>query len=78
MSRWVIDAALSLSWYLKDELNRTYSLDVLSGLVENGLAMAHRSKRIGTEDLTDIVRSLRSLAITVDRPVPTRFWSCQS
>ena len=35
MSRWIIDASLTLGWYLKDEEDRAYSLEVLAGLAEN-------------------------------------------
>ena len=58
-------AALSLGWYLKDEDDRTYNLDVLAGLktnealvpflwtyeVANGLVMAHRRKRLAESDI---------------------------
>ena len=70
MSRWIVDASLSLGWYLKDEQDRSYNLAVLAGLrdneaivpflwayeVSNALVMAHRRKRITSHDL---VRSLR-------------------
>ena len=35
MSRWVVDASLTLGWYLQDEQDRTYNLEVLAGLKEN-------------------------------------------
>jgi len=35
VSRWVVDASLSLGWYFKDEEGRTYNLDVLAGLRDN-------------------------------------------
>ena len=34
MSRWIVDASLSLGWYLKDELDCSYDLEVLAGLTE--------------------------------------------
>jgi len=65
VSQWIVDAALSLGWYLKDEDDRTYNLDVLAGLktnealvpflwtyeVANGLVMAHRRKRLAESDI---------------------------
>jgi predicted nucleic acid-binding protein len=82
VSRWIVDASLSLGWYLKDEADRSYNLEVLAGLkendalipflwvyeVSNGLLMAHRRKRITTEELSEILGSLKSLPITVDPP----------
>ncbi len=35
MSRWIVDASLSLGWFLKDEEDRAYNLEVLAGLKEN-------------------------------------------
>src|SRR5712691_7452070 len=66
--------------YLKDEDDRTYSLDVLAGLttnealvpflwtyeVANGLVMAHRRKRLAESDITTILQSLKTLPISVD------------
>ena len=60
MSNFVLDASLALQWFLEDETDRKYSLNVLAGLAEkralvpilwfyevgNGLLMAHRRKRI--------------------------------
>ena len=80
MSRWVVDASLCLGWYLKDEEDRAYNLEVLAALhendaivpllwayeVANGLVMAHRRNRIALEDLTEIIQSLNALPITVD------------
>ena len=82
MSRWVVDASLTLGWYLQDEQDRTYNLEVLAGLKENegvvpfirtyeisdGLVMAHRRKRITSGNLAEILDNLRDLPITVDTP----------
>lgn len=68
MSRWVVDASLTLGWYLQDEQDRTYNLEVLAGWKENegvvpfiwtyeisnGLVMAHRRKRITSGNLAEI------------------------
>jgi predicted nucleic acid-binding protein len=77
VSRWIVDASLSLGWYLKDKGDRTYILEVLAGLkendvivpflwtseVSNGLVMAHRRKRITVEELDEITESLKGLPI---------------
>jgi predicted nucleic acid-binding protein len=82
VSQWIVDASLALGWYLKDEDDRTYNLDVLAGLnanealvpflwtyeVANGLVMAHRRKRLAESDITTILESLKGLPITVDPP----------
>lgn len=82
MSQWIVDASLALGWYLKDEEDRAYNLDVLAGLetneavvpflwtyeVANGLVMAHRRKRVTQDELVEIMASLRALPIIVDPP----------
>lgn len=82
MSQWIVDASLALGWYLKDEDDRAYNLEVLAGLnandalvpflwtyeVANGLVMAHRRKRLGQADVSTILESLKGLPITVDQP----------
>lgn len=69
-------------FYLKDEDDRTYNLDVLAGPktnealvpflwtyeVANGLVMAHRRKRLAEADIATIIESLKALPITVDSP----------
>ena len=35
MSQWIVDASLVLGWYLKDEDDRTYNLDIPAGLRAN-------------------------------------------
>jgi predicted nucleic acid-binding protein len=80
VSQWIVDASLTLGWYLKDEDDRTYNLDVLAALktnealvpflwtyeVANGLVMAHRRKRLAESDIGTILESLKALPITVD------------
>lgn len=82
MSQWIIDASLALGWYLTDEGDRTYGLEVLEALkanealvpflwtyeVANGLVMAYRRKRLAESDITTILESLRALPIAVDPP----------
>ena len=75
MSQWVVDASLTLGWYLKDEQDRGYSLAVLAGLreneavvlflwayeISNGLVMACRRSRITMTDLNEILDNLKAL-----------------
>ena len=82
MSQWIIDASLALGWYLKDEADRAYNLDVLAGLdqnevivpflwayeVSNGLVMAYRRKRVTLENVAEILESIKSLPIAIDPP----------
>jgi predicted nucleic acid-binding protein len=82
VSQWIVDASLTLGWYLKDEDDRAYNLDVLAGLktnealvpflwtyeVANGLVMAHRRKRLAESDIVTILQSLKALPISVDPP----------
>jgi len=35
VSQWIVDASLTLGWYLKDENDRAYNLAVLAGLNAN-------------------------------------------
>lgn len=82
MSQWVVDASLTLAWYLKDEKDRAYPLAVLAGLrehdiivpflwtyeVANALVMACRRKRVTVAELTEILESLKMMPITLDPP----------
>jgi predicted nucleic acid-binding protein len=84
VSQWIVDASLTLGWFLEDEQGREYSLSVLDRLNENdgivpflwtyevgnGLVMAHRRKRITLEQVTDFLDRLRNLPITVELPDP--------
>lgn len=84
MSQWVVDASLTLQWYLKDEEDRDYGLAVLGGLreneaivpflwtyeISNALVVAHRRKRLGAAEIVDILDNLRDLPIRIDRPEP--------
>ena len=83
MSQWVVDASVALGWYLKDEDDRTYNLNVLAGLntnevpflstyeVTNGLVMAYRRKRVGQGKSIRFSAACglcRSLWISLTRP----------
>jgi len=86
VSQWIVDASLALGWYLKDEDDRAYNLEVLAGLnanealvpflwtyeVANGLVMAYRRKRLAQSDVSTILESLQALPVTVDRPDANR------
>jgi predicted nucleic acid-binding protein len=86
VSQWIVDASLTLGWYLKDEDDRTYNVAILAGLkanealvpflwtyeVANGLVMAHRRKRLAESDIATILESLKALPITVDSPDANR------
>lgn len=77
MSDFVLDASLALQWFLEDEVDRKYSLEVLSGFsnnralvpllwfyeVGNGLLMAHRRKRIAVDQIESFLERLKALPI---------------
>ena len=80
MTPWIVDASLAMTWYLLDEDNRQYGLEVLSSLPEreirvpalfifeilNALVMAHRRKRIGLDLLNEILGRFAALNIVVE------------
>lgn len=77
MSDFVLDASLTLQWFLEDEADRTYSLAVLASLSEkralvpslwfyevgNGLLMAHRRKRISLDQMDGFLTRLQALPV---------------
>ena len=77
MSDFVLDASLTLQWFLEDEANREYSLAVLASLSEkralvpmlwyyevgNGLVMAYRRKRIAFDQIDGFLTRLKTLPI---------------
>ena len=77
MSDLVLDASLALRWFLEDETDRKYSLEILASLSEkravvpmlwfyevgNGLLMAHRRKRISLEQIDGFLARLKTLPI---------------
>ena len=77
MSELVLDASLALQWFLEDEADREYSLNVLTSLAEkralvpvlwfyeigNGLLMAHRRKRISLDQIGGFLKRLTALPI---------------
>ena len=81
MSDFVLDASLALQWFLEDETNRQYGLDVLASLSEkralvpilwfyevgNGLVMAHRRKRISRDQFVGFISRVENLPIDCAR-----------
>ena len=77
MSDFVLDASLALQWFLEDETDRQYSLEILASLSEkralvpmlwfyevgNGLLMAFRRKRISLEQIAGFLTRLTALPI---------------
>ena len=77
MTDFVLDASLALQWFLEDESDRQYGLDVLASLsakhatvpmlwfyeVGNGLLMAYRRKRITFDQIAGFLARLKALPI---------------
>jgi len=84
VSDLVLDASLTLQWFLEDEADRKYSLSVLSSLSEkqavvpvlwfyevgNGLLMACRRKRIAQDQIVGFLTRLKNLPIEAAPQVP--------
>jgi len=82
---FVLDASLALQWFLEDEADRKYSLQVLSKLntkravvpvlwfyeVGNGLLMAQRRKRITRQQVESFLEHLRKLPIDAIDQTPS-------
>ena len=89
MSDLVLDASLALQWFLEDETDRDYSLGVLKSLSEkiavvptlwfyeigNGLLMAHRRKRISSEQIDGFLTRLGALPIEAASQSPSEMLS---
>ena len=85
MSDFVLDASLTLQWFLEDEADRNYSLAVLASLSEkrtlvpllwfyevgNGLLMAYRRKRITFDQIGGFLTRLRALPIEAAQQTPS-------
>lgn len=85
MSDFVLDASLTLQWFLEDETNRGYSLAVLASLSEkralvpmlwfyevgNGLMMAYRRKRITFGQIDGFLTRLKALPIDAAQQTPS-------
>jgi predicted nucleic acid-binding protein len=85
VSSFVLDASLALKWFLEDESDRKYSLEILARLSEqralvpvlwfyeigNGLVMAYRRKRITLEQADGFLNRLKALPIDAAQEEPT-------
>ena len=85
MSDFVLDASLTLQWFLEDEADREYALAVLSGLAEkralvpslwfyevgNGLLMALRRNRISLDQMQGFLKRLKDLPIDAAQQTPS-------
>jgi predicted nucleic acid-binding protein len=85
VSHLVLDASLALHWFLTDEVDRAYSLNILNSLsnkratvptlffyeVGNGLLMACRRKRITFDEIHGFLTRLKALPIEAARENPT-------
>ncbi len=85
MSDLVLDASLTLQWFLEDEADREYGLAVLASLstkraavpilwfyeVGNGLLMAHRRKRITIDKIDGFLTRLKALPIDASEQPPS-------
>ncbi len=85
MSDLVLDASLTLQWFLEDESGRQYGLSILASLsskraavpilwfyeVGNGLLMAHRRKRIRLDQVDGFLTRLKALPIDAAQQVPS-------
>jgi predicted nucleic acid-binding protein len=81
----VLDASLTLQWFLEDERDREYSLRILRSLSErraivpilwfyevgNGLLMAYRRKRISFKQIDEFLMRLGKLPIDAAEQSPS-------
>ena len=88
MSDFVLDASLTLQWFLEDEADRKYSLAVLASLSEkralvpmlwfyevgNGLIMAYRRKRIAFDQIDGFLTRLKTLPIDAAQQTPSEIF----
>jgi predicted nucleic acid-binding protein len=84
VSDFVLDASLTLQWFLEDEADREYGLAVLASLSEkralvpllwfyevgNGLLMAHRRRRISLDQIDGFLTRLKALPIDAAQETP--------
>jgi predicted nucleic acid-binding protein len=84
VSDLVLDASLTLQWFLEDEADRKYGLSVLASLshkravvpmlwfyeVGNGLLMAYRRKRIAFDQIDGFLKRLKALPIEAAQQTP--------
>ena len=83
MSAFVVDPSIALKWFLEDEEDRAYSLNILKSISEtnrpvvpwlwfyeigNALTFAVRRKRVVFEQVEEFLRLLEQMPIDVDEP----------
>jgi predicted nucleic acid-binding protein len=75
-----VDASVALGWYLADESDRAYALEVLAGVesnqivvpplwiyeLMNGLISACRRKRLAQEAILEALGEVRRLSATIE------------
>jgi predicted nucleic acid-binding protein len=80
LSLWIVDASVALAWFLKDEDDRSYALEVLSSLhanemvvpslwvfeFANGLLSAHRRNRLSKEGMFRAFEEIKSAPIVIE------------
>ena len=88
MSDMVLDASLALQWFLTDEADRKYGLNVLATLsskravvptlwfyeVGNGLLMACRRKRITFDQIHGFLTRMKALPIDAAKHSPSEIF----
>ena len=88
MNDLVLDASLTLQWFLEDEADRKYSLDILRSLsdkralvpglwfyeVGNGLLIAYRRKRISFDQIDSFLIRLKALPIDAAPYAPSELF----
>jgi predicted nucleic acid-binding protein len=81
VSLWIVDVSVALGWFLTDEENRSYALDVISGLrtndmvvpsvwvfeFANGLLSAHKRNRLSRDRMFAAFEEIKSASITVEQ-----------
>jgi len=81
---WIIDASLVMNWYLTDESDRQYSIDVFNALgqrqilvpslwiyeVTNVLIVAHRRSRISPQRIQQVLETVIRFNLLLDEVVP--------
>ena len=92
MSDFVLDASLTIQWFLEDEADREYSLGVLASLsgkhalvptlwfyeVGNGLLTACRRKRITLNQIDEFLERLQALPIEAVQQNPSEAFGLPS
>jgi predicted nucleic acid-binding protein len=84
LTPWIIDASLVMNWYLTDELDRQYSIEVFNALgqreilvpslwiyeVANVLLVAHRRSRISPQRIQQVLETVACFNLRIDEVAP--------